>query len=111
MPSAEVPSHFTQAKLEVAGSYLNALVPLLDETQNVDELLTCWSISANGRLGLDYAMVDINLALDSLLDPLEVLAGGGRLVEEKLTRTRDRAHHFAGVARCEKIEKVGSQLE
>lgn len=87
-------------------SYLGALTPLLDDASNVDDLLIRWAILANGRLGLDYAMVDVGLALDSLMKPLEVLSGGRPLDKRKLAKSQSQAHHRAGVARKEKIEKL-----
>lgn len=87
-------------------AYLQALVPVLDSSDNVATLLTCWSISANGRLGLDYVMADVELALDALSEPVEVLAGRRKLVQQRLVRSCDRSIHYLGIAVKEKLEPL-----
>jgi len=87
-------------------AYLQALVPVLDGSKDITKLLTCWSISASGRLGLDYVMADVDLALDALAVPAEVLAGRRKLVKRQLVASCDRSNHYLGVALREKLEPL-----
>jgi hypothetical protein len=87
-------------------SHLTVMVPVLDETQNVMALLLPWAMCAAGRLGLNYVMHDLDLALRELEKPIELLRGGRELDVARLTRTVGRARHFVGVARTEKVAEL-----
>lgn len=87
-------------------SYLQALIPVLDRVENVSELLTCWAVSANGKLGLDYVMADVDFAFEVLSEPLEVLAGRRLLVQRKLILSCKKADHYLGIARKEKLDQL-----
>jgi len=89
--------------------YLQALVPVLDACDDVTKLLTCWSISASGRLGLDYIMADVELALDSLAVPVDVLAGRRKLDPRRLIRSCERSRHYLGVALTGKLEPLTTE--
>jgi class 3 adenylate cyclase len=84
-------------------SYLAAIVPVLDNATNITDLLVAWSMTADGRLGLNYVMWDIELGLRELDKPLEVLRGGRVLEPPRLARSITLATGLVGVARNEKL--------
>lgn len=89
-------------------AHLGALTPVLDDAaiaEALTSLLTSWSICATGRLGLDYVMHDLDLALRELREPLEVLIGDRPLRGDRLQRSIYRARQRVGVAQG-KIEHL-----
>lgn len=85
---------------------LGALVPVLDESEDVAALLTNWGSSSTGKLGLDFAMYDVDKALSELLAPINVLASGRSVVSAKLLRSTKNARQYLGVAVHAKVEEL-----
>jgi len=84
---------------------LGALVPVLDESDDVAALLTNWGSSSTGKLGLDFAMYDVDKALTELLAPINVIASGRPIVAAKLLRSTKNARQYLGVAAHAKVEE------
>jgi adenine/guanine phosphoribosyltransferase-like PRPP-binding protein len=92
--------------LPLLESYLSALVPALDRSTDVSSLLLCWGMSASARLGLEYVMHDVDLALAELDDPVEVLLGGDALDRKRLRASCANARDKIDFARSEKLRKL-----
>jgi hypothetical protein len=84
-------------------AYLTSLAPALDAVGDVSALLVPWAMSTSGRLGLDFAMHDVDAALGELDRPVEILRGGLPLDRARLEATLTRARRLLGVARSGKL--------